>query len=101
MVDIKKRILFRRIGVVLWISFVAACVATMVFFAMFDPETLGQVTTWPITLSRLQGYSIGFMLFWILTAATAAVTAFMLALPVEKLGRPSPADDGDTDIADE
>ena len=66
----------------LWVSFVAACIATMVFFAMFDPETLGHVTTWPISLTRLEGYTVGFLLFWLLTASTALMT--VLSLPKTK-----------------
>ncbi len=82
-VNLREHIFWRRFGVIIWVSFVAASVATMVFFAMFDPELIGQVTTWPIKLGRLQGYSIGFLLFWLLTMATASMTVFLLAVPTE------------------
>ncbi len=83
----EKNISLRRFGVVIWVSFVASCVASVFFFAMFDPELLGEVTTWNVSLSRLEGYSIGFILFWLLSFSTAWVTAIMLDLPKEKLGR--------------
>ena len=87
---IKRRIFWRRIGIVAWVSFVMAAVATMIFFAMFDPEALGHVTTFPIELSRTQGYSMGFFLFWALTATTGSILNAMLALPMAKLRKPMP-----------
>ncbi|MGM0563500.1 MAG: hypothetical protein ACQES2_04130 [Pseudomonadota bacterium] len=89
---IKRRILLRRVAVVSWISFLSAAVATMVFFAMFDPEGLAQVTTFPLTLSRTQGYSLGFFLFWALTFISGSMVAWMLSLPIAKLRKPSRSD---------
>ena len=66
-------------GAVLWASFLAACIGSMVFFAMFDPSELGRITTWPIALSRKWGYTLGFFGFWLLTLLSSAVTAFLLA----------------------
>lgn len=85
---IKRRIYWRRVGIVAWVSFVAASVATMVFFAMFDPEDLAEITTFPIEYSRTGGYSIGFLLFWLLTGATGAALNLMLSLPAAKLRKP-------------
>ena len=85
---IKRRIYWRRVGIVTWVSFVAAAVATMVFFAMFDPEDLAEITTFPIEYSRIGGYSMGFLLFWILTGATGSALNIMLSLPASKLRKP-------------
>lgn len=85
-----RRIVLRLMGIVVWVSFLTASAATMVFFAMFDPQTLGQVTTWSIQLTRMEGYSIGFLLFWALTFSTATIAAFLMCLPKQKLAKPSP-----------
>lgn len=66
------------IGAIAWPSFLCAAAATMVFFAMFDPLTLGRVTTWPVELSRLEGYTLGFFLFWIVTAISSYITTLLL-----------------------
>ncbi len=92
----KRRIYWRRVGMVTWVSFVAACVASMVFFAMFDPDELAKITTFPIKFSSTAGYSFGFLLFWLLTAATGSALNFMLSLPAAKLRKPVPhVDDSD------
>jgi hypothetical protein len=66
------------IGAIVWPSFLAAAAATMVFFAMFDPPRLGEITTLPLELKRLQGYTIGFFLFWLLAALSSCLTALLL-----------------------
>ncbi len=70
------------ISAVLWPSFLAACVATMVFFAMFDPQELLQIMTWKFSLSREWAYSLGFFLFWLLTILSSSITLVLL-LPGE------------------
>lgn len=68
----------RRAGAVLWPSFFAAGVATMVFFALVDPLALRDITwpDWP--LSRELGYSIGFFMFWLATAGSSLFTVILL-----------------------
>lgn len=70
------------LGAVIWASFLAACAGTMVFFAMFDPTELGEVTTWPIELDRQWGYTIGFFAFWILCLISSVITLILL-LPIK------------------
>jgi hypothetical protein len=65
-------------GAVAWPSFLAAATATMFFFAMFDPVRLGEIITLPFELSRPMGYTIGFFLFWLLTALSSYLTALLL-----------------------
>ena len=62
-----------RMGVILWVSFLFACIATMLFFATFDPVDISQVATFPMELDRQSGYSIGFFLFWVLLIANSVV----------------------------
>ncbi len=70
-----------RFGAILWPSFFAAGVATMVFFAIVDPIELGRIT-WPrFDVSRGLGYTIGFFMFWACTLSACAFTALLLDLP--------------------
>lgn len=67
------------VGVVVWASFLAACVATMVFFAFFDPLLLAHDGTPPRWLAdRMTGYAIGFFFFWLVCALASAFTALLL-----------------------
>ncbi|MCU0759061.1 MAG: hypothetical protein MUF07_07660 [Steroidobacteraceae bacterium] len=66
---------------VAWCSFLAACLATMVFFAIVDPAPLDGTAT-AAGASRMTLYSVGFFFFWTACAGSAALTAFMLTTPV-------------------
>jgi hypothetical protein len=60
---------------VLWPSFMVAIVATGLFFSAFDPEDLfpfGEQTE----ISRLGVYSIGFLLFWLVSAISGIGTLY-------------------------
>ena len=61
---------------ILWPSFVVAGVAEVVFFTIIDPQELYLLGE-PVTMSRLATYSIGFLLFWALAAASSAFTCFL------------------------
>ena len=66
-------------GIVVWASFLAACIATMVFFAFFDPLLLVDDRAPPSWLrDRMTGYTIGFFFFWIMCALASAFTAFLV-----------------------
>ena len=70
-----------RLGAVLWPSFFAAGVATMVFFAAVDPIELAAITTPQWEISRETGYTLGFFMFWACTASASCFTALLLSLP--------------------
>ena len=60
---------------ILWPSFMVAVVATGLFFSAFDPDDLypfGQQTE----ISRLGIYSIGFLLFWLVSAIAGIGTLY-------------------------
>jgi hypothetical protein len=77
------------LGAVLWPSFFAAAVATMVFFAVFDPADLADVS-WPqFMISRELGYAIGFFLFWFCTLGASAFTALLIQGSTPAPQRPS------------
>lgn len=70
---------------VAWCSFLAASVATMVFFAFVDPSPIASLFA-PTALapSRTALYSLGFFFFWAVCAAAAALTAWMLSSHPDK-----------------
>lgn len=68
----------RDIANVLWVSFLTASVATMVFFASVDPEVLSGNNTLGWEISRQSGYALGFFGFWVLTAVTGFLCVFLV-----------------------
>ena len=73
---------YRLIGIVVWVSFAAACVATALFFAAFDPLDIIDKSTFPLDWGRTECYSVGFFLFWTLTASTGSMVAWLVVTPV-------------------
>ena len=61
---------------ILWPSFVAAGAAEIVFFTVIDPQELYLLGE-PVSMGRMATYSIGFLLFWALAAASSAFTCFL------------------------
>jgi hypothetical protein len=78
----------QRWGAVLWPSFFAAGVATMVFFAIVDPEDLRSITWVDLELSREAGYTLGFFMFWACTAASSLFTSILLRPPQHRRRAP-------------
>jgi hypothetical protein len=70
------------LGAILWPSFFAAGVATMVFFALFDPVVLFGIAFPGREIGRELGYTAGFFLFWLATAAASLFTSILLQPPV-------------------
>lgn len=85
--DYPPRPLSQRLGAILWPSFFSACVATMVFFAFVDPLALRDMTFPELPMSRTLGYSLGFFMFWLATAASSAFT-WVLLRPASRFNRP-------------
>lgn len=79
--------LIQKAGAVLWPSFFAACVATMVFFAFVDPTALGEITFPQVEISRDAGYTIGFFMFWACTFSSSLFTLILLRTRGEIDGR--------------
>lgn len=71
----------RELGAILWPSFFAAGVATMVFFAKVDPLDLKEITWVDLEISREAGYTIGFLMFWAATGASSLFTWLLLHWP--------------------
>ncbi len=69
----------QAVAIVIWISFLAAAVGTMLFFALFDPvELISGLFDDGTEVSREAGYAAGFFFFWILTAGCSALTAWLV-----------------------
>lgn len=64
----------QAIAIVAWISFLAAAVGTMLFFAFVDPVQLLA----DLHLSRDAGYAVGFFFFWVLCASASGLTAWLV-----------------------
>jgi hypothetical protein len=60
---------------VLWPSFLTAVVATGVFFSAFDPDDLFPFGA-DLEISRLGVYTIGFLLFWLVSIISGIGTLY-------------------------
>jgi hypothetical protein len=66
-------------AVTLWPSFLAASVATMFFFAFFDPSLFGEGAVPPRWLAhRMAGYAVGFFFFWAICTLSSALTLYLV-----------------------
>ena len=86
------RPLAQRVGAILWPSFIAAGVSTMVFFAFVDPLELRDMTFPDVPMTRGLGYSVGFFMFWAATAASSLFT-WILLRPASRFNRALPPDE--------
>ena len=68
----------RDVLVIGWCSFLSAAVATMVFFAFVDPLALSEIAEPPLPVDRMGGYALGFFFFWLLAAASATLTVYLI-----------------------
>ncbi len=62
---------------ILWSSFLAAILGSVVFFMFIDPELLGIALTPEREISALTGYAICFFLFWFVALISSAMTMFL------------------------
>jgi Na+-driven multidrug efflux pump len=68
----------QAVATVIWISFLTAAVATMLFFALFDPVELLAALDPELEIGSQAGYAAGFFFFWIISAGCSAVTAWLV-----------------------
>ena len=69
----------RDVAMVLWPSFLAAAVETMVFFAVFDPVYLGEGTALAeLIANHNAGYALGFFFFWAFSILASALTVYLV-----------------------
>jgi hypothetical protein len=87
--DHPPRPLSQRLGAILWPSFFAAAVSTMVFFAYVDPLALRDLTFPQMPMTRELGYSVGFFMFWAATSSASLFT-WILLRPASRFNAPLP-----------
>lgn len=68
----------RKIMATGWASFLTACIASVLFFAVFDPARLAEAADWPLALSRMGGYALLFFFFWAIGIAAASTTLVLM-----------------------
>lgn len=73
---------------ILWPAFVMAGVLELLVFAVVDPQDLSWFGQ-HFEMSRPAVYTLGFMVFWLVTSLAAGLTLF-LALPPEGANPPAP-----------
>lgn len=72
--------LLTRLGLVLWPSFLAACGASVWFFAAVDPELLRDAGPRVFAnLDRETGYALGFFFLWGTAASASALSVWLIA----------------------
>jgi len=76
--DHPPRPLAQRLGAILWPSFFAAGVSTMVLFAFVDPLDLAAISFPDIEISRQAGHTIAFLGFWAGYASACTFTWLLL-----------------------
>lgn len=77
---------------ILWQSFMTAVLGELVFFVFIDPQELYLMGE-PVHWSPMAVYSVGFLMFWSLTALTAALAVFM-QMPGSEVNHPKHAPPG-------
>ncbi|HEY1315005.1 MAG TPA: hypothetical protein VGE92_14085 [Steroidobacteraceae bacterium] len=84
------------VGLVSWSSFLAACVASILFFAAVDPQLLRDAGPRIFdNLSREAGYALGFFFFWMLAASAAGLSVYMVRSAEWHDGHPDTERDSD------
>lgn len=68
----------QAIAAVVWPSFLAAALATLLFFAFVDPQAMQETMTDSLEFGRMSGYGIGFFFFWLITLVSSAVSVYLL-----------------------
>ena len=73
---------------VFWPSFVTAIFGEIAFFAFIDPQQLYLMGR-PVNWSPMAVYSVGFLMFWGLTALTVALCV-LFQKPAAEINHPHP-----------
>jgi hypothetical protein len=67
------------LALVLWPSFLAACAASLLFFAAIDPALLRDAGPRLFAgLDREAGYALGFFFFWGIGAVASTISVYLI-----------------------
>jgi hypothetical protein len=85
-----RRQLLIDIALVVWPSFLAAGVASLLFFAAVDPQILRDAGPRIFdNLNREAGYALGFFFFWIIAALASSLSVYMIRSARREAGPPN------------
>jgi hypothetical protein len=80
------------LALILWPSFLAAGVASVVFFGAVDPLLLRDAGPKIFdNLDREAGYALGFLFFWAVSIVASALSVYLIRT-AEPKGQPADAD---------
>ena len=66
-------------GLVLWPAFIAACAASLLFFAAVDPLLLRDAGPRLFAgINRDSGYALGFLFFWAVGTLASGLSVFLI-----------------------
>jgi phosphotransferase system glucose/maltose/N-acetylglucosamine-specific IIC component len=83
----------RSIAEIAWPSFLAACVAMLLFFAVVDPDLLQDAFVTPTEWSHTAVYSVGFLFFWFVGVLAAGIATWLIRTERRKGEFPTEDDD--------
>jgi len=87
----KRRARALDVALVLWPSFLAACAASLLFFAVVDPALLRDAGPRLFAgLDREAGYALGFIFFWGVGALASALSVYLIRTERSAAGRTGP-----------
>ena len=68
----------QNIATIGWSSFLAACLATGLFFGQVDPEDIQLVLTSFRDVSQEAVYALGFFFFWFVCGVSSLIAVFLI-----------------------
>jgi len=68
----------QNIAAILWPSFLAACMATGIFFGYMDPIDLGAISSALSDFSDMTIYAIGFFFFWFVCGVSSFLSVLLI-----------------------
>lgn len=63
---------------VCWAAFLAACLGSLVAFAIVDPARVSAGSAVAGDLDRMTGYGVGFLFFWAIGAVAGGLTVLLV-----------------------
>lgn len=77
-----RRFVRMDVGIILWPSFLAACLASLLFFAAVDPLLLRDAgPTMFQRIDRESGYALGFVFFWLVSSCASGLSLLLMRTP--------------------
>ena len=66
------------LAAVCWGGFLAACVASLLAFAIIDPGRLGEASEVLDEVDRMAGYGVGFLFFWVVGIVAGGLSVLLI-----------------------